>query len=130
MDRQHMTDLLLENESLTDNLSDTAARALRDWAIARLHLLPAPQEEHFTALVRFLRQINRLAGALPDVYAEDLANLLSMHQSAFGAARAAGEAECARFAAQLSSLTDNQMINALLEWVVPSAHTPESHSDR
>lgn len=129
MDRQHMTDLLLENESLTDNLSDTAARTLLDWAIARLDLLPASEDEHFTALVRFLRGINRLAGALPDVYAEDLAELLSMHQSAFGAARAASEAERARFAAQLSSLTDVQMVSALLTWVAPSAHTPEAHGD-
>ncbi|MEJ5223163.1 MAG: hypothetical protein WHV44_01820 [Anaerolineales bacterium] len=132
MDRQHMTDLLLENESLTSNLPDLAARALLDWAAARLDALTPPDDEHFAALVQFLRAINRLAGALPDVSPEDLAALLSLHQSAFGASRAADESACARLAQSLANMTPEQAVSTLLDWAPPTAprharHAGEQH---
>jgi hypothetical protein len=123
-----MTDLLLENESLTDNLSDAAARTLLDWAAAHLDFLSPSDDEHFTALVHFLRGINRLAGALPDVNAEDLTALLFMHQSAFGAARTADEAECACVAQELSAMTPEQVVSTLLAWAPPVAPRRSHHA--
>lgn len=128
MDRQHMTDLLLENESLTSNLTDDAARTLLGWATARLDFLSPPDDEHFTALVQFLRGINRLAGGLPDVYPEDLADLLSMHQSAFGAARTADEIECACVAQELSAMTPELVVFKLLDWAPPAAPRRTHHA--
>lgn len=132
MDRQHMTDLLLENESLTSNLPDPAARALLDWATARLDSLTPPDDEHFAALVQFLRAINRLVGRLPDVSPEDLATLLSLHQSAFGAARAADDAACVRLAQSLANMKPEQAVSTLLEWAPPTVprharHAGEQH---
>lgn len=127
MDRQRLTERLLENESLTSDLTDAAAKTVLNWAVARLDSLNPPDDEHFTALAQFLRGINRLAGSLPDVAGQDLAALLTLHQAAFGASRAADESECTRLAHELSEMTLEQVVDTVLEWAAAPASQRRAH---
>ncbi len=130
MDRRRCQDLLLENESLTDNLDDDSARALLDWGLARLDELPAdqgaPQDEHFAALVQLMRGVNRLAASLPDATAEDLAALLAHHRSAFGAARLADAQACSQMAQSLAAMPLTEAVTALLDWTHQTATPPRT----
>jgi hypothetical protein len=82
---------LLEDESLTDDLVDEAARLLLDWGVTQLDTLfqsaqePSPAELDACALRlrRLMRRVNRRAGrASADQQAERVREILSHLQGA------------------------------------------------
>lgn len=87
---------LLEDESLTDNLVDEAARVLLDWGAEQLTAASRPSEGFSqtellrcaSRLRRFLRRVNERVGeASPDQQAERVRMILSRIEQAEGAGR-------------------------------------------
>jgi hypothetical protein len=124
-DLELLKDRMLESENLTDNLQDDDARWLLDWGVDRLRELDPNEssevaEEKAGALMKFMRGLNRLAGGLPGVDPERLPGLLNDYAAAFGASRAADEAGCHEAASSVSSLSQREALEFLIDWARPA----------
>jgi len=82
LNRRHAVEMIMEDESLTADLSDDAATLLLDWAAARAKALverangPAPAE--LADLRRAMKRVNREAGeAAPEAQVELVRALLA-----------------------------------------------------
>jgi len=72
----HAVERILEDESLTADLADDAARTLLDWGVARAKGLG--QRKKFTDLRRAMKRVNREAGkAAPKAQVERVRALLA-----------------------------------------------------
>jgi len=124
VDTEILKDRLLETENLTDNLLDDDASWLLDWGVDGVLQLDQIQsmeiaEERASALMSFMRGLNRLAGGLPGVDAARLPGLLNDYAAAFGASRLAGEGECREAASILSGLSPREALEFLIDWARP-----------
>jgi hypothetical protein len=84
--RDHLAGRILEDESLTAELTDQAARVLLDWGVARAEALATHAEETpsfdvdaaLVELRRAMRRLAKLAGtARPEAQVERLHELLA-----------------------------------------------------
>ena len=124
IDPQILIDRMLENENLTDNLDDQDADWLLDWGADRLRELAdsatmEAAEEKAGALMKFMRGLNRLAGALPVVEPADLAGLLEQYAAAFGGSRKASQGDFAQAAAKVASMKPREALQYLINWSRP-----------
>ena len=77
--RRHAVERILEDESLTADLTDAAATLLLDWGVARAKALPREElDAKLAGLRRTIKRISRQAGkAAPDAQAEQVQALLA-----------------------------------------------------
>ena len=76
--RRRAAERLLEDESLTADLTDDAARILLDWGLGQVENLSQEEPSRLASLRRSMRSINKQAGkALPEAQAERVRALLA-----------------------------------------------------
>ena len=125
-DRQNFVDRMLETENLTDELEDEPAKWLINWGVEQIDIVTDGIDDEELAseqvgnLMRFMRRLNRIAGNMDSLTAEDLRELLDRHTSAFGASRTASEEEMTATAGRLSSMSPFEVLEFLITWAQAS----------
>ena len=125
-DRQNFVDRMLETENLTDELEDEPAKWLINWGVEKIDIVTDGIDDEELAseqvgnLMRFMRRLNRIAGNMDSLTAEDLRELLDRHTSAFGASRTASEEEMTETAGRLSSMSPFEVLEFLITWAQAS----------
>jgi hypothetical protein len=125
LDPQPYLDRMLENENLTGDLKDEDAQWLLDWGAQQVKAMaaetsdPEALSQKAGALTRFMHSLSRLGGSLPYLEPAKLPLLAESYAEAFGASRAADQAECIAAAARASQMEPGDALGFLLRWVQP-----------
>jgi hypothetical protein len=124
MDEQLFISRLLETENLTDNLEDSDANVLLDWAVGQVKTLiadPLMAGEKVNGLMAVLRKINHLVPDIsmksPQELAVTLADLAKTVEGVFGRQPPENAADLQYLAETLHMASTSDAIKALLEWI-------------
>ena len=131
MDFQPYIDRILESENLTGNLVDADARRLLEWSLAQLpRLLQGSEDtdlanETTNALMKVMRQVNRIASGLPagtpDDVLPELESLFCLAAPLFDQLQEAIDQDLHSYAAILYPLIPSQAVDYLTHLLTPRA---------
>ena len=123
VDRQVLTDRLLEAENLTDNLEDEDADTLLKWGIAQINpLIKGIRDEDAAGekvnhLMGLMRQVNLIAGNLSTVSEDKIQELLEQFTETFDKDHHVSDEERKEVAEKLSQMQPGEAVNYLLDWM-------------
>ncbi len=132
MDLERAVAALYEDESLTDELDDTAASALLRWASGYLNLLVgrytqrAEFEAAFKVLRVFTKRVNRLVGRNAQLDTDAVhQQLIKLAEAAAELGTAVPEARLAAYLQAREALSVTEAITMLTDWLNPHEGSSE-----